>query len=92
MSSFTSNKYIIILDTFFHYSAVISGSLVRTSTIFDYNSCGLLRCDAASLGEWFKVQDMQEEILFDILIPEDEYTMFLQNIRYHSPNDAVSYP
>ena len=36
---------------------------MMTSKRFVYKNSGLLRCDAASLGEWFKVQDMQKEIL-----------------------------
>lgn len=61
MPSFESNKN--ISDTLLHYSAVIGGSLTTTPKRFDYENSGLLRCDAASLGEWFKVQDMQKEIL-----------------------------
>jgi hypothetical protein len=34
-----------------------------TSERSDYENSGLLRCDAASVGEWFKVQDIQKEIL-----------------------------
>ena len=61
MPSFESNKN--ISDTLFHYSAVIWGSLTTTSKRLDYENSGLLRCDAASMGKWFKVQDMQKEIL-----------------------------
>lgn len=84
------NQTKISQDTLLHYSAVIWGSLTTTSKRFDYKNSGLLRCDMHHCVSGLRFKSCKKKFFIDISNLEDEHTMFLWNIRNHSPNNSVT--